>query len=38
VSTIPLALVLVSLAGVPAMDDLLSLSRGWRRRLPWKRK
>lgn len=38
VSTIPLALVLVSLAGVPAVDDLLSLSRGWRRRPPWKRK
>ena len=28
-STIPLALVLIYLAGVPAMDDLLSTIRGW---------
>ena len=40
VSTIPLALVLVSLAGVPAVDDLLILFRGWRARLRvrWKGK
>jgi uncharacterized membrane protein YoaK (UPF0700 family) len=30
VSTVPLALVLVSLAGVPAFDDFMSLARGWR--------
>jgi uncharacterized membrane protein YoaK (UPF0700 family) len=30
VSTIPLALVLVSLAGVPAMDDLHTVLRAWR--------
>ena len=30
VSTIPLALVLVSLAGVPAMDDLRAVLRAWR--------
>ena len=29
VSTVPLALVLVSLAGVPAIDDLLALGRRW---------
>jgi uncharacterized membrane protein YoaK (UPF0700 family) len=36
VSTIPLALVLISLAGVPAIDDLRQLLRAWRdgRRLP----
>ena len=35
-----LALVLVSLAGVPAVDDLLILFRGWRARLRvrWKGK
>lgn len=40
VSTIPLALVLVGLAGVPAVDDLLILFRGWRARLRvrWKGK
>jgi uncharacterized membrane protein YoaK (UPF0700 family) len=38
ISTVPLALVLVSLAGVPAMDDLLALSRGWRDRLRHKDK
>jgi uncharacterized membrane protein YoaK (UPF0700 family) len=30
ISTVPLALVLVSLAGVPAMDDLRDLLRAWR--------
>jgi uncharacterized membrane protein YoaK (UPF0700 family) len=29
-STVPLALILVSLAGVPAMDDLLALAQAWR--------
>ena len=40
VSTVPLALVLVSLAGVPAMDDLLSLVRDWqvKLRLRWRGK
>ena len=40
VSTVPLAVVLVGLAGVPAMDDLLGLARGWRvkLRLRWKGK
>jgi uncharacterized membrane protein YoaK (UPF0700 family) len=33
VSTLPLALVLVGLAGVPAMDDLLHWARGWRAKL-----
>ena len=37
-STVPLALVLVSLASVPAMDDLLSLARGWHARLQLRRK
>jgi uncharacterized membrane protein YoaK (UPF0700 family) len=30
ISTVPLALVLVSLAGVPALDDLRDLLRAWR--------
>ena len=40
VSTVPLAVVLVGLAGVPAMDDLLGMARGWRAklRLRWKGK
>ena len=40
VSTVPLALVLVSLAGVPAVDDLLILFRSWRARwrVRWKGK
>jgi uncharacterized membrane protein YoaK (UPF0700 family) len=40
VSTVPLALVLVALAGVPAIDDLLALGREWRIRLRfrWKGK
>jgi uncharacterized membrane protein YoaK (UPF0700 family) len=33
VSTIPLALVLVGLAGVPAMDDLRNVARAWRERV-----
>ena len=40
VSTVPLALVLVALAVVPAMDDVLALRRDWRirRRQQYKRK
>lgn len=38
VSTIPLALVLVSLAGVPAMDDALTLARGWHAKFLLRRK
>ena len=37
-STLPLALVLVSLAGVPAMDDLRSLARGWYVKLQLRKK
>ena len=37
-STVPLALVLVSLAGVPAIDDLLSLARGWHINAPGNRR
>ncbi len=33
VSTIPLALVLVGLAGVPAVDDLRNVARAWRERV-----
>lgn len=40
ISTLPLALLLVGLAGVPATDDLLVLAREWRAklRLRWQRK